>query len=80
MRETRTSGSAGGGAKPIASPYPDHKHRACSDDTLLLQSLGYTDNEIERTLDERQFFVRILASRKHGTLYIGVYGPRLSPG
>ena len=57
-----------------------HKHRACGDDTLLLQSLGYTDNEIERTLDERQFFVCILASRKHGTLYIGVYGPRLSPG
>ena len=52
MRETRTSGSAGGGAKPIASPYPDHKHRACSDDTLLLQSLGYMDNEIGRMLKE----------------------------
>jgi putative endonuclease len=38
----------------------------------LLQSFGYTDNEIGRMLDERQFFVYILASRKHGTLYIGV--------
>ncbi len=25
MRETRLSGSEGGGAKPIASPYPYHK-------------------------------------------------------
>jgi len=49
-----------------------HNHRASRGDTLLLQSLGYTDNEIGHMLDERQFFVYILASRKHGTLYIGV--------
>jgi putative endonuclease len=49
-----------------------HNHRACSSDTPLLQSLGYTDNEIAPMLDERQFFVCTLASRKHGTLYIGV--------
>jgi putative endonuclease len=40
--------------------------------TLWLQSLGYIDRELGRMLDEQQFFVYILASRKHGTLYIGV--------
>jgi len=26
MRETRTSGSEGGGSKPIGTPYPYHPH------------------------------------------------------
>ena len=33
MRETRTSGSEGGGAKPIVSPYPYHSHRPVFMDT-----------------------------------------------
>ena len=29
MRETRLSGSEGGGAKPIGSPYPYHRLHEC---------------------------------------------------
>ena len=44
MRETRLSGSEGGGAKPIASPYPYKSYRRYASKNLFRADLNLTFN------------------------------------